>query len=470
AGRRVSPPPPPPPRASLSRGASQERCCTTPGRSRPAPWSWPPRAGSRPSTAARSRSRAARCASTATPWGRSSWPRPSGPPWTRPGCPWRRSREAAAGRGAGAAGRGRGAGDGPPAPRRPPRPRPARGGRARPRLPGPAARGRAGPGRGPRRAGRGSPPSGASRRRRGGRRAGRDPGPLRRRGPARGGPPDRAGGRGGGAAPHPPGVHRGLPRLQPRVPLPGRARPGPGGAPPRHPPDVDPGRLGRAGRRPDRHLPDRLPGRLAAHRPHRGDPVRPRPPSPGPAPPRLPPPLHGGGMIRVRKPGLLTTVQDLGRPGLAHLGVPTAGAADRRAFGLANRLVGSRAGAAGLEITVTGPELELEAGGWVALTGGRVAADLDGRTVPMDMAVRAEPGQVLRVGSVTSGLRAYLAVRGGIGVPPVLGSRSTDTLARVGPPRLEEGARLPVGDQAGGDPFRQVARTPPVDPWPVLRP
>jgi biotin-dependent carboxylase-like uncharacterized protein len=174
-------------------------------------------------------------------------------------------------------------------------------------------------------------------------------------------------------------------------------------------------------------------------------------------------------MIRVRKPGLLTTVQDLGRPGLAHLGVPTAGAADRRAFGLANRLVGNQPGAAALEITLAGPELELEAGGWIALTGGRVAADLDGRPVPMDMAVRAEPGQMLRVGSVTSGLRAYLAVRGGIDVPPVLGSRSTDTLAPVGPPRLEEGARLPLGDQAGGDPFRQVAPTPPVDPEPVLR-
>jgi biotin-dependent carboxylase-like uncharacterized protein len=174
-------------------------------------------------------------------------------------------------------------------------------------------------------------------------------------------------------------------------------------------------------------------------------------------------------MIRVRKPGLLTTVQDLGRPGLAHLGVPTAGAADRRAFGLANRLVGNRPGAAALEITLAGPELELEAGGWIALTGGRVTAHLDGRPVPMDMAVRADPGQVLRVGSVTSGLRAYLAVRGGIDVPPVLGSRSTDTLAPVGPPRLEQGARLPVGDLAGGDPFRQVAPTPPVDPEPVLR-
>jgi len=173
-------------------------------------------------------------------------------------------------------------------------------------------------------------------------------------------------------------------------------------------------------------------------------------------------------MIRVRAPGPLTTVQDLGRPGLAHLGVPTAGAADRRAFGLANRLVGNPAGAAALEVTLAGPELEWEAGGWVALTGGRVEASLDGRPVPMDVAVRVEAGQVLAVGTVTSGLRAYLAVRGGIDVPEVLGSRSTDTLAGIGPPPLEEGASLPLGDLAQGDPFLQVAPTPALDPEPVL--
>ena len=173
-------------------------------------------------------------------------------------------------------------------------------------------------------------------------------------------------------------------------------------------------------------------------------------------------------MIRVRAPGPLTTVQDLGRPGLAHLGVPTAGAADRRAFGLANRLVGNPAGAAALEVTLAGPELEWEAGGWVALTGGRVDASLDGRPVPMDVAVRVEAGQVLAVGTVTSGLRAYVAVRGGIDVPEVLGSRSTDTLAGIGPPPLEEGARLPLGDLTQGDPFLQVAPTPALDPEPVL--
>ena len=142
-------------------------------------------------------------------------------------------------------------------------------------------------------------------------------------------------------------------------------------------------------------------------------------------------PAFGPGSILVRRPGLLTTVQDLGRPGLAHLGVPTAGAADRRAFGLANRLVGNPPEAAALEITVAGPELELETGAFLALTGGRAEATLDGRPFPMDVAVRAGPGQVLAVGQLTSGLRAYLAVRGGIDVDPVLGSRATDTLSLI---------------------------------------
>jgi biotin-dependent carboxylase-like uncharacterized protein len=87
----------------------------------------------------------------------------------------------------------------------------------------------------------------------------------------------------------------------------------------------------------------------------------------------------------------------------------------------------------------------------------------------MDVAVRAGPGQVLAVGQLTSGLRAYLAVRGGIAVDPVLGSRATDTLAGLGPPPLAAGVRLPVGDRAPGDPFQQVAPTPRIDPEPLLR-
>jgi biotin-dependent carboxylase-like uncharacterized protein len=174
-------------------------------------------------------------------------------------------------------------------------------------------------------------------------------------------------------------------------------------------------------------------------------------------------------VIGVRQPGLLTTVQDPGRGGLAHLGVPGAGAADRRAFALANRLVGNPPEAAALEVTLAGPELEFGEAAVVALTGGRAAADLDGRPAPMDVAFPVQAGQVLRVGRLTTGLRAYLAVRGGIDVAPVLGSRSTDTLAPVGPPKLEDGGSLDVGDQTAGNPWPQVAPTPPIDPEPILR-
>jgi biotin-dependent carboxylase-like uncharacterized protein len=173
-------------------------------------------------------------------------------------------------------------------------------------------------------------------------------------------------------------------------------------------------------------------------------------------------------VIRVRQPGLLTTVQDGGRRGQAHLGVPAAGAADRRALGLANRLAGNAPDAAALEVTLAGPELEFGASAWVALTGG-AAADLDGRPVAMDVAVWVRAGQVLRVGAVTGGLRAYLAVRGGIEVAPVLGSRSTDTLARLGPPQLKAGDTFGIGGLADRPPYVEVAPSPPVGAEPVLR-
>ena len=163
-------------------------------------------------------------------------------------------------------------------------------------------------------------------------------------------------------------------------------------------------------------------------------------------------------------------MQDLGRPGLAHLGVPTAGAADRRAFGLANRLVGNRPDAAALEITLAGPELELEAGGWVALTGGRVAAEA-GR--PAGAHGHGRPGRAR--GRCCGSARCPAGC--GPTWPCGAGSTSRRCWAAARPtpwPRsarrgCEEGTRLPVGDQADGDPYRQVAPTPAVDPEPVLR-
>jgi biotin-dependent carboxylase-like uncharacterized protein len=130
-------------------------------------------------------------------------------------------------------------------------------------------------------------------------------------------------------------------------------------------------------------------------------------------------------------------VQDLGRPGLAHLGVPRAGAVDVVALRHANRLVGNAPGAAALEVTALGPELAFETDATVAVHG-RV------RFVPT--------GTVLDVGAVSGGLRGYVAVRGGVDVVPVLGSRSTCTLSGLGPPPLREGDRLPIGRDVAGEP------------------
>jgi biotin-dependent carboxylase-like uncharacterized protein len=142
-------------------------------------------------------------------------------------------------------------------------------------------------------------------------------------------------------------------------------------------------------------------------------------------------------VIVVRSPGLLTTVQDLGRPGMAHLGVPTAGAADVEALRHANRLVGNPPAAAALEVTVLGPELRFDSDATVSVHGRA-------RFMPA--------GAVLDVGPVPTGLRSYVAVRGGIDVAPVLGSRSTCTLSGLGPLPLRQGDRLAVGRQVAGEP------------------
>ena len=157
-------------------------------------------------------------------------------------------------------------------------------------------------------------------------------------------------------------------------------------------------------------------------------------------------------MIVVRRAGLLTTVQDLGRPGLAHLGVPAAGAVDPDALRRANRLVGNPPDAAALEVTAVGPELVLE-------VDATVAVHDEARFVPA--------GRVVDVGPVRRGLRTYVAVRGGIDVPPVLGSRSTCTLSGLGPPPLRDGDRLLVGTSVAGEP--RPVEVPALPTSPVLR-
>lgn len=146
--------------------------------------------------------------------------------------------------------------------------------------------------------------------------------------------------------------------------------------------------------------------------------------------------------------GPLTTVQDHGRPGHAHLGVPPSGALDRAAHDLANRLVGNPPGAATLETTLGGPRLLLAGSRWhhVALAGAPAAMTVDGRPVPLYSPVGLAPGSVLEVGAATAGVRSYLAFSGGVAADAVLGSRSHDVLGGLGPPPLAAGDRLELGD------------------------
>ncbi|MCC2320607.1 5-oxoprolinase/urea amidolyase family protein [Cellulomonas xiejunii] len=156
--------------------------------------------------------------------------------------------------------------------------------------------------------------------------------------------------------------------------------------------------------------------------------------------------------LTVVATGPLTLVEDAGRPGLAAVGVPRSGAADPDALRRANRLVGNRADAAGLEVLLGGLVLRCDTTTAVAVTGARVAALIDGVLVPHATAVRAPAGSTLRLAAPRDGLRTWLAVRGGIDVPPVLGSRSADVLSGLGPAAVRPGDLLPLGAALDGLP------------------
>jgi len=149
--------------------------------------------------------------------------------------------------------------------------------------------------------------------------------------------------------------------------------------------------------------------------------------------------------LRVEHPGASALVEDLGRPGFAHLGVAASGALDRGALKLANRLVGNADGAAALELAVGGFRARFEGEAWFAVTGAWGPLTLDGRPVPPYSAVRAHDGVVLEVGVAARGIRYVLAVRGGLDVPAALGSRSRDTLAALGPEPVVAGQVLAIG-------------------------
>jgi biotin-dependent carboxylase-like uncharacterized protein len=142
-------------------------------------------------------------------------------------------------------------------------------------------------------------------------------------------------------------------------------------------------------------------------------------------------------------------VQDLGRPGWAHVGVPPSGALDPRALALANRLVGNSEAAAGLEILLGGCRLLAERSLRVALTGAHLPLSVDAVPKPWGTVVSVGPGQHIEVGTSATGLRSWLAVGGGLEVARTLGSRSTDTLTGLGPPPVREGDLLPVGAVPG---------------------
>ncbi|MFG3406866.1 biotin-dependent carboxyltransferase family protein [Streptomyces sp. NPDC048142] len=165
--------------------------------------------------------------------------------------------------------------------------------------------------------------------------------------------------------------------------------------------------------------------------------------------------------LRVVRAGALTTVQDAGRPGWAHLGVGRAGFLDAPAARLANRLVGNPPDAAVLETTLTGCAVSPDRPVVAVVGGAGCRVTVDGRPVAWGAPVRVPAGAVLDAGPAVSGLRGYLAFAGALEPEAVLGSRSADLLSGLGPAPLRDGDELPLGDPAPGGP-------PPAGPvpWP----
>jgi biotin-dependent carboxylase-like uncharacterized protein len=167
-------------------------------------------------------------------------------------------------------------------------------------------------------------------------------------------------------------------------------------------------------------------------------------------------------VVRVVNPGLATTIQDLGRPGYFHLGIPLSGAMDRLALRAANLLVGNDEGAAVLEAVFIGPELEFTADTVIAVTGAEMPIRIDGTEVPAWTSLNVKAGQILSFGYLQAGARIYVAVAGGIDVPPALGSRSTYAIGALGGFKgrpIAAGDELPLGPAGPVREGRSVAPT-----------
>ncbi len=154
--------------------------------------------------------------------------------------------------------------------------------------------------------------------------------------------------------------------------------------------------------------------------------------------------------LTVIKPGMLTTVQDLGRPGYQGLGVPVSGPMDAYSHRLANQVLGNHPMAAALEITLLGPELVADGNVACAVAGAEIAITVDGAAAPRYQPFRVASGSRIRCGARGRGARATLAVQGGFDLPSTLGSRATHLVSRMGPfggRALRAGDILPVGSQ-----------------------
>ncbi len=154
--------------------------------------------------------------------------------------------------------------------------------------------------------------------------------------------------------------------------------------------------------------------------------------------------------INVNSPGLATTIQDLGRPGYYHLGIPMGGAMDRLAMRAANLLVGNSEDAAGLEVVFMGPELEFTEEAIVAVTGAELPPKLDGESLETWTSFKIKAGQVLSFDYLREGARAYIAISGGIATPKALGNRSTYTIGALGGidgRAIQKDDTLPLGSQ-----------------------
>jgi len=156
--------------------------------------------------------------------------------------------------------------------------------------------------------------------------------------------------------------------------------------------------------------------------------------------------------FEVTRPGLLTTVQDLGRYGYQQYGVPVSGAMDSFALRVGNLLVGNDEGEAGLEITLVGPELKVLEDTVIAVTGGDLDPTLDGKSLPMWEVVLVKKGSKIAFRAPKSGCRAYLTVTGGIDVPKLMGGKSTYIKAQIGG---LEGRPLHAGDRLKTAPSRR---------------